>query len=93
MPITGDVCSVLLGTSLPNVDVMRTTFASWFIVCSYYYLIESLKILLLSVLWRCWLGDRKGIQPLKDKQQSFCFGMCGEREQRGHVADPELTGK
>jgi len=83
MPITGDVCSVLLGTSLPNVDVMRTTFASWFIVCSYYYLIESLKILLLSVLWRCWLGDRKGIQCLKRQAAEFLFWYVWRKRTKG----------
>ena len=37
-------------------------------VCGYYTrsLINFLNCLWPSVLWRCWLGDRKGIRPVKN---------------------------
>ena len=44
-----------------------------FIVCQNAYVILSIKRLLTdwlifpSVLWRCWLGDRKGIRPVKNR--------------------------
>ena len=32
-----------------------------------------------SVLWRCWLGGRKGIRPVKTKQWGAGVVVCMER--------------
>ena len=32
-----------------------------------------------SVLWRCWLGDRKGIQPVKNEWWGVGVVVCLER--------------
>ena len=37
------------------------------------------SVLVHSVLWRCWLGGRKGIQPVKNWVVGCCMVICLER--------------
>jgi len=39
-----------------------------------------------SVLWRCWLGDRKGIRPVKTEWWGAGVVMCLERGADFHMA-------
>ena len=39
-----------------------------------------------SVLWRCWLGGRKGIRPVKNWVVGCCMVICLERGADLHVA-------
>ena len=42
------------------------------VVWSVLFVHLSVCLLLPSVLWRCWFGDRKGIRPVKTE----CWGAC-----------------
>jgi len=42
--------------------------------------------LLPSVLWRCWLGGRKGIRPVKNEWCGTGMGICLERDADLHMA-------
>jgi len=47
-----------------------------------------------SVLWRCWLGDRKGIQPVKTEWWDSGVVICLAQGADLHVAQlmtPSLT--
>ena len=44
------------------------------------------KSLMLSVLWRCWLGGRKGIRPVKNWVVGCWRGYCLERGAYLHMA-------
>jgi len=48
----------------------------WFSCTSIYF---STSVLLLSVLWRCWLGGRKGIRPVKTEWWGVGVVICLER--------------
>jgi len=39
-----------------------------------------------SVLWRCWLGSRKGIRPVKTEWWSTGVVICRERGAGFHIA-------
>ena len=39
-----------------------------------------------SVLWRCWLGDRKGIRPVKNWVVGAGMVICLERDADLHMA-------
>ena len=39
-----------------------------------------------SVLWRCWLGGRKGIRPVKNWVMGCCTVICLERGADLHMA-------
>jgi len=39
-----------------------------------------------SVLWRCWLGGRKGIWPVKNRVVGYWHGVCLERGADLHMA-------
>ena len=39
-----------------------------------------------SVLWRCWLGGRKGIRPVKNWVVECCMIFCLERDADLHMA-------
>ena len=41
---------------------------------------------MLSVLWRCWLGGRKGIRPVKNWVVGCCMVICLERGADLHMA-------
>ena len=43
-------------------------------------------LLLPSVLWHCWLGDRKGIQPIKIERCGAGMVICLERGADLHMA-------
>jgi len=38
-----------------------------YVVCTFFGLLSIISVLLPSVLWRCWLGGRKGIRPVKKR--------------------------
>ena len=40
---------------------------------------EFMSFFVLSVLWRCWLGGRKGIWPVKNRVVGYWHGVCLER--------------
>jgi len=44
------------------------------------------KLLLPSVLWHCWLGDRKGIRPVKNEQWGAGMVVCLVRGAGLHMA-------
>jgi len=49
-----------------------------------------------SVLWHCWLGNRKDIWPLKILcclSQTFCFGRSGGRKPKGESTNPGFPEK
>jgi len=61
------------------VDSLNTIFVE-------YPLVDSL-VVLPSVLWRCWLGGRKGIRPVKNFEWcSTGMVVCLERDADLHVA-------
>ena len=39
-----------------------------------------------SMLWRCWLGGRKGIRPVKTEWRGACVVICRERVADLHIA-------
>jgi len=47
---------------------------------AYCYRLNSMVYLLLSVLWRCWLGCRKGIRPIKTEWWGTGVVICLERD-------------
>jgi len=44
------------------------------------------SVLLPSVLWRCWLGSRKGIRPVKNRVVGAGVVVCLEQGADLHVA-------
>ena len=52
---------------------------SWFNDC-------LLSVQVPSVLWRCWLGDRKGIRPVKTEWWGAGVVICLERGAGLHMA-------
>ena len=47
---------------------------------------DQLKIHMPSVLWRCWLGGRKGIRPVKTEWWGVGMVICMERGADLHMA-------
>ena len=45
-----------------------------------------IQVNLPSVLWRCWLGGRKGIQTVKTEWWGTCMVICLERDADLHMA-------
>ena len=56
---------------------------STFVFC---WITLSITVLMPSVLWRCWLGGRKGIRPLKNKWWGAGVVICLERVADLHMA-------
>ena len=50
------------------------------------YLTCTLIRMLPSVLWRCWLGGRKGIRPVKTEQWGAGVVICLEQDADLHLA-------
>ena len=50
------------------------------------YFIKSTTLLVPSVLWRCWLGGRKGIRPIKNEWWGVGVVVCLERGADLHMA-------
>jgi len=52
----------------------------------YFFSDLTLLVKLPSVLWRCWLGDRKGIRPVKTEWWGAGVVVCLERDAHLHNA-------
>ena len=50
------------------------------------FLYNCFSVLVPSVLWRCWLGGRKGIQPVKTEWWGAGVVICLERGADLHMA-------
>ena len=61
------ICGALYSTCRP-----RSVSRYCLLLCFY------CKLLLPSVLWRCWLGCRKGIRPVKTERSGAGMGICLE---------------
>jgi len=48
--------------------------------------LEFYKCIFKPVLWRCWLGDRKGIQPVKNEWWGAGMVICLRRGADLHIA-------
>ena len=55
------------GTSLPG---LSWKIAMWLSCC------DASSVLLHLVFWNCWLGDRKGMQPVKSPIPEISKGSC-----------------
>ena len=73
---------------------MELIFISWVVLTEHVdamlqllsLFVTILLLLLPSVLWRCWLGGRKGIRPVKNWVVGCCLVICLERGADLHVA-------
>ena len=54
--------------------------------CCHFIIICLLHYSLPSVLWRCWLGGRKGIRPVKTEWWGACMVICLEWGADLHMA-------
>jgi len=63
----GDYCTAYTWVCLRQVQCTLT------VSCLSSYRMANDKWLLPSVLWRCWLGDRKGIRPVKKLEWWGCW--------------------
>lgn len=43
-----------------------------------------------SVLWHCWLGNKKGIQPEKKKKAEYWYAGCGDQTGVKHILEADL---
>ena len=85
------MCSIQLITTFHvilslNVDLEVWTKSHDFLECFLYFCCRLYPVIP-SVLWRCWLGGRKGIRPVK-KLEWWGTGMviCLERDADMHMA-------
>ena len=51
----------------------------WHVVCAKEITVGLVELVWPSVLWRCWLGDRKGIRPVKTEWWGAGVVICLER--------------
>jgi len=72
---------------LELINQVKLIYHFIFLLTWYLYCMFCEKKLLPSVLWHCWLGGRKGIQPVK-KTEWWGFGMviCLEQGADLHMA-------
>jgi len=74
-------------------SVSRQTYLHMTTIFMYWFTITSSWCHLPSVLWRCWLGDRKGIRPVKNWVVGcWCGYLSGARSRLAYgPADATAT--
>jgi len=75
LDLTLDLLNAQLGSGEAVIDGQYTYISIW-LMCFWYILNPFFCNFLLSVLWRCWLGGRKGIRPVKNIRVVGCWRGC-----------------
>ena len=78
-PSNGCVCVCVMPTC-------GSLYCSHIDFCVYYKFNRPTYAVMPSVLWRCWLGGRKGIRPVKTEWWGAGVVICLERGAKLHMA-------